>query len=289
MDALDLVPQKQIDCLDKGFVKLIDVMPRIIPDGGTCDYAIAQMARVSYGAGTKTVNEDKGLIRYLMRHSHTSPFEGIELKLHVKLPIFVARQMIRHRTCSLNEISGRYSIMKDEFYIPSPDNIRKQSTTNKQGGDEPIDLELAKEYSEQIELMCDDSYKKYIEMLDAGVSREQARMLLPLNLYTEWYWKQDLHNLLHFLALRADSHAQQEIRVYAEAIIQLITPLVPWTIEAWNDYHPMRGALKLTRLEKEALYNSDICHDNVLDIDSKNSREKQEWNEKRDRLFKSIE
>lgn len=289
MDAFDLVSNKQVDCLDKGFVKIIDVMPRVIPDGATCDYAIAQMARVSYGAGTKSVNEDKGLIRYLLRHAHTSPFEGVEFKFHMKMPIFIARQAIRHRSVSLNEISGRYSVMKDEFYIPTPENIRQQSTTNKQGGDEPIDNQLATQYCKDIEANCNSVYEKYIDMLDNGVSREQARMILPLNLYTEWYWKQDLHNLLHFLALRADSHAQQEIRVYAEAIIKLITPLVPWTIEAWNDYHPMRGALKLTRLEKEALYNSDICHDDILDVDSKNAREKQEWALKKEQLFKRIE
>jgi thymidylate synthase ThyX/predicted DNA-binding protein YlxM (UPF0122 family) len=676
MDALDLVPQKQINCLDKGFVKLVDVMPRVIPDGATCDYAIAQMARVSYGAGTKSVNEDKGLIRYLLRHAHTSPFEGVEFKFHMRMPIFIARQAIRHRTAclsgdsllyfdepaaikngkrksrrisisefykkwhkgaspiktiwgskiaiplkerlsemnlrscdeitgeikhtkvtdiwetgikdvfevelkngyklkmtkdhlcltedgwftlekatnlsvsrsgrvvwqdihtnfavngipcyqdkkwlqekrnmnlsiqeiaqeanisyhtirkylkkynlqfsakekgilsgkaqkgtkrgtikrkplsqqalnnirnarsgansnfwkggvsterenigrwttensskifardnykcvlcesnrdlnahhidpvwhnvqkaydvnnlitvccpchkklhvnnlelnfveyysknnlikfwedfscvkharhknkklpthvklirtfskikqityigkemtydlsvsghfhnfvcngfivhnSLNEISGRYSMMKDEFYIPSPENIRKQSQTNKQGGDESIDIDLAKEFSEKIELECKDCYSIYLQMLDAGVAREQARMILPLNLYTEWYWKQDLHNLLHFLALRADSHAQQEIRVYAEAIIELITPLVPWTIEAWNDYHSMRGAIKLTRLEKEALNNSNICYNDILDVDSKNAREKQEWLSKKEELFKN--
>lgn len=286
MDALDLALIKEIKCLDNGFVKLIDVMPRIVPDGQTCDYAIAQMARVSYGSGTKSVNEDKGLIRYLLRHSHTSPFEGVEFKLHIKLPIFVARQMIRHRTVSLNEISGRYSIMKDEFYIPSVDNLRMQSKTNKQGGDEILSEDIAKEFVEKIEMESADCYSIYLQMIDAGVSREQARMILPLNLYTEWYWKQNLHNLLHFLALRADNHAQQEIRVYAEAIIKLITQLVPWTIEAWNDYHPMREALKITKLEKEALINSNINLDQICDIESDNKREKQEWNEKKIKFTK---
>lgn len=286
MDALDLALIKEIKCLDNGFVKLIDVMPRIVPDGQTCDYAIAQMARVSYGSGTKSVNEDKGLIRYLLRHSHTSPFEGVEFKLHIKLPIFVARQMIRHRTVSLNEISGRYSIMKDEFYIPSVDNLRLQSKTNKQGGDEILSEDIAKEFVEKIEMESADCYSIYLQMIDAGVSREQARMILPLNLYTEWYWKQNLHNLLHFLALRADNHAQQEIRVYAEAIIKLITQLVPWTIEAWNDYHPMREALKITKLEKEALINSNINLDQICDIESDNKREKQEWNEKKIKFTK---
>ena len=283
MDAFDLVPTKEISCLDKGFVKLIDVMPRIIPDGQTCDYAVAQMARVSYGDGTKSINEDKGLIRYLMRHSHTSPFEGVVFKFHMKLPVFVARQMIRHRSSSLNEISGRYSVMKDEFYFPSPDEIRQQSKTNKQGGTEPLDTEVAKEFCDKIKQDAYDCYAVYLKMLDAGVAREQARMILPLNLYTEWYWKQDLHNLLHLLALRSDSHAQKEIRVYADAIIQLISPLVPWTIEAWNDYHTMRDALKLSSLEVEAL--SDFINQNawqlkIPQIASDNKREQSEWREK---------
>jgi thymidylate synthase (FAD) len=189
----------------------------------------------------------------------------------------------------VNETSARYSVMKDEFYIPEIQNLRKQSTTNKQGGDEPLDQNLAQDFVDKIELNCKDCYSIYLQMLDAGISREQARMILPLNLYTELYWKQNLHNLLHLLALRADSHAQQEIRVYAEAILKLISPLVPWTLEAWNDYHPMRGAVKLTRLEKEALYNSNIDHNNVLDVDSKNAREKQEWELKKDTLFRKVD
>jgi thymidylate synthase (FAD) len=288
MDALDLVPVKEIQCLNKGFVKLIDVMPRIVPDGQTCDYAIAQMARVSYGAGTKSVSEDKGLIRYLLRHSHTSPIEAIDFKFAIKMPLFIARQMFRHRTSSVNEISGRFSVMKDEFYIPAVENLRKQSTTNKQGGDELLEPDIAQDFVDKIDLNCKDCYSIYLQMLDAGISREQARMILPLNLYTEFYWKQNLHNLLHLLALRADSHAQQEIRAYAEAILKLISPLVPWTIEAWNDYHPMRGAMKLTSLEKDALFNSDIDGSSVLDIDSKNQREAQEWCSKREHLFKKI-
>ena len=283
MDAFSLLSKTKIDCLDKGFVEIVDVMPRIIPDGQTCDYAIAQMARVSYGQGTKSVNEDKGLIRYLLRHNHTSPFEGIDFKLHMKMPIFIARQMIRHRTVSLNEISGRYSVMKDEFYIPDVEDLRKQSKTNKQGGEEILDKETSQEFVDKIDLSCKDAYSVYLQMLDAGVSREQARMVLPLNLYTEWYWKQNLHNLLHLLSLRADAHAQKEIRVYADAILKLITPLIPYTIEAWNDYHPMRGAMKLTRLEVESLSQSlkdNVEQSKLSDICSDNKREQTEWQQK---------
>jgi len=286
MDAFSLLSKTKIDCLDKGFVEIVDVMPRIIPDGQTCDYAIAQMARVSYGQGTKSVNEDKGLIRYLLRHNHTSPFEGIDFKLHMKMPIFIARQMIRHRTVSLNEISGRYSVMKDEFYIPDVEDLRKQSTTNKQGGEEAFDKESSQEFVDKINLNCKDAYSLYLQMLDAGVSREQARMVLPLNLYTEWYWKQNLHNLLHLLSLRADAHAQKEIRVYADAILELITPLVPWTIEAWNDYHPMREAISLTKLEKDAISNSNL-QGNLAEIASENKREQAEWQAKIKELFPS--
>lgn len=675
MDAFSLLSKTKIDCLDKGFVEIVDVMPRIIPDGQTCDYAIAQMARVSYGQGTKSVNEDKGLIRYLLRHNHTSPFEGIDFKLHMKMPIFIARQMIRHRTAclsgdallyfdepaaikkgkrksrrmsirefhkkwhqgakpiktvlgnetvvplkerlaqmnirscdeftgeikhtkvtdiwetgvkdvfeielengyklkmtkdhlcftedgwftleqatnlrisrssrvvwndvhtnfavngvpcyqdkkwlqekrnmnlsiqqiaqeanisyhsirkylkkynlqfsskeksilsgkvqkgtkrgtikrnplsqqalnniriarsgsnsnfwkggisierenigrwttensskifardnykcvlcennrnlnahhidpvwhnvkkaydlnnlitvccvchkrlhsnnlelsfieyylknnlnkfwndfscvkharhknkklptstklirtfskikqityigkemtydlsvvgpfhnfvcngfivhnSLNEISGRYSVMKDEFYIPHPEDIRKQSSTNKQGSDGFIDDNMAQKFSDKIDFSCRDAYSLYLQMLDTGVSREQARMVLPLNLYTEWYWKQNLHNLLHLLSLRADAHAQKEIRVYADAILEIITPLVPWTIEAWNDYHPMREAISLTKLEKDAISNSNL-QGNLAEIASENKREQAEWQAKIKKLFPS--
>jgi thymidylate synthase (FAD) len=286
MDALDLVPNKTVNCLDLGFVELIDVMPRIIPDGQTCDYAICQMARLSYQHGTKTVNEDKGLIRYLMRHQHTSPFEGITFKLHMKLPVFLARQAIRHRTVSLNEISGRYSVMKDEFYFPNSDELRKQSNTNKQGSEGNIDNIQSAVFAEGIKSQCNSAYDLYLRMLGAGVSREQARMVLPLNLYTEWYWCQNLHNLLHFLALRADSHAQYEIQVYANAILELIKPLVPWTIEAWEDYHIMRGATKLTRPETDAIkkHNEDYKTKQVSrwigNIDSDNKREQSEWKSK---------
>lgn len=286
MDAFSLLSKTKIDCLDKGFVEIVDVMPRIVPDGQTCDYAITQMARVSYGQGTKSVNEDKGLIRYLLRHRHTSPIESIDFKLHLKMPIFVARQIFRHRSSSANEVSGRYSVMKDEFYIPDVEDLRKQSTTNKQGGEEVFDKETSQEFVDKIDLNCKDAYSLYLQMLDVGISREQARMVLPLNLYTEFYWKQNLHNLLHLLSLRADAHAQKEIRVYADAILELITPLVPWTIEAWNDYHSMRGAINLTKLEKDAISNSNL-QGNLAEIASENKREQAEWQAKIKELFPS--
>lgn len=286
MDALDLVSNKKIECLDKGFVELIDVMPRIVPDGQTCDYAICQMARTSYGQGTKTVNEDKGLINYLLRAAHTSPFESIEIKLHMKLPIFVARQMIRHRSSSLNEISARYSVMKDEFYFPKAEELRLQSNSNKQGSEGIVSLEVAQKYVQAIEDQSKECYKWYLEMLDVGIAREQARMILPINLYTEWYWKQDLHNLLHLMALRCDSHAQHEIQVYGNAILELVRQLCPWTIEAWEKYHPMRGAVKLTQLEKEAIqnYNKENQKNKIVSlvgpIATENKREQLEWQTK---------
>lgn len=288
MDALDLVPNKKIDCLNLGFVELVDVMPRIVPDGQTCDYAICQMARTSYGQGTKTINEDKALINYLMRCAHTSPFEAVEIKFHMRLPIFVARQMIRHRTSSLNEISARYSVMEDNFYLPTAQQLRSQSKTNKQGSDGLINIEEATGFSKEIEEFCDNAYALYTRMLDAGVAREQARMVLPLNLYTEWYWKQDLHNMLHMMALRCDHHAQEEIQVYGNAMLNIVKYLCPWAIEAWEKYHVLRGAIKLTSLEKDAInkYTSalDVGEATIYNIETENKREQNEWKEKANKL-----
>lgn len=276
----------EIKCLDKGFVRLVDSMPRIIPDNQTsADYAIAQSARVSYGDGTKTVNEDEGLIRYLMRHKHTTPFEMIEFKFHIKAPIFVARQWLRHRTANVNEYSGRYSVMKDEFYIPSLDNIRKQSKSNKQGSEGALEETDAQGFLNALNEMCEKSYQTYFDYNEKGVAREQSRMILPVNNYTEWYWKIDLHNLFHFLALRSDSHAQWEIRVFSDAMIDLITPIVPISVQAWNDYHENRGAVKLTRLEIEALRNMlQESNFNVPLLDTQNKREQAEWVEKAKKL-----
>jgi len=283
-DVLTNVPNLKIECLDKGFVQLVDCMPRLAPEGQTtADYAIVQAARVSYGSGTKTVNEDRGLIRYLLRHSHTTPYEMIEFKFCCKLPIFIARQMIRHRSANVNEYSGRYSVIKDEYYVPKSEDIKIQSKENKQGGSEIAPTDVADDFKKNIVYLADESYEKYLNFMDSGISREQARMLLPVSYYTEWYWKIDLHNLLHFLALRCDSHAQYEIRVFADAILSLIKPIVPLAVEAWEDYHVMRGAMKFTSLELEALKKS-IQENKFTAIDSNNKREQSEWEDKAKKL-----
>ncbi len=218
-----------IPCLDKGFVRLVDVMGD--------DNSIVQAARVSYGSGTKKVHQDRGLIRYLMRHAHTTPFEMVEFKFHVKLPIFVARQWIRHRTANVNEYSGRYSVMKDEFYLPDVEQIRTQSTVNKQGrSNEILPEDLANEIRNDMQESQRNSYEEYEQFLERDIAREISRVNLPLSLYTEWYWKIDLHNLFHFLRLRLDDHAQFEIRVYAEAMNEIVKEIVPFAWEAFCDY-----------------------------------------------------
>lgn len=231
--------------MDKGFVRLIDVMGD--------DAAIVQAARVSYGSGTKKVHEDRGLIRYLMRHLHTTPFEMVEFKFHVKLPIFVARQWIRHRTANVNEYSGRYSEMKDEFYLPAPDQVRAQSDSNKQGrADEAFDTPTAERIRATMLHTQQALYDEYQDLLGTNLAREIARINLPVSNYTEWYWKIDLHNLLHFLALRMDSHAQLEIRNYATTIGEkIVAPLFPLVWEAFLDYRMQ--AMFLTRLDREVI------------------------------------
>ncbi len=220
---------KEFKVLDHGFVRLIDYM------GG--DAAIVQAARVSYGEGTKKVSEDRGLIRYLMRHRHTTPFEMVEFKFHVKLPIFVARQWIRHRSANVNEYSGRYSIMKEEFYVPEEKEIRYQSTVNKQGrSDEEVPEELKRKLTDYLNELHKQSYERYLEFVETGLARELARIALPLSLYTEWYWKIDLHNLFHFLALRMDPHAQKEIRDYAVIMADMVKAVCPMAYEAFMDY-----------------------------------------------------
>jgi thymidylate synthase (FAD) len=218
--------------LDHGFVRVIDYMGD--------DSAICQAARVSYGKGTKKVTNDEGLIRYLMRHWHSTPFEMCEIKLHVKLPVFVARQWIRHRTANVNEYSARYSILDREFYIPAPDALNAQSTINNQGRGQVLEGEEADRVLEILKADSGRSYDHYEEMLSqdgkAGLARELARMNLPANIYTQWYWKVDLHNLFHFLRLRADAHAQYEIRVYADAICEIVRDWVPAAYGAFEDY-----------------------------------------------------
>lgn len=269
-----------------GFVALTDIMPRMVPAGQTADSAIVQAARVSYGQGTKKVSEDRGLVRYLLRHRHTTPFEMVELKFHIAMPIFIARQWIRHRTANVNEYSARYSIMPDRFYVPSLEDVRKQSRANRQGGEEKFDAagnadeaRTAEEFLGYLQEV-ESAYTKYLSLTDKGVSRELARIGLPVNIYTEWYWKCDLHNTLRFLSLRLDPHAQSEIRDYAQAMAALIEPLAPVTMEAFRDYE--LDSLRLTSLEIEALKRAANGGDPTLRSD--NQRERAEWDAKRARL-----
>lgn len=220
------------EVLDHGLLRVIDYMGD--------DAAITQAARVSYGRGTRAVSNDEGLIRYLMRHWHSTPFEMCEVKFHVKLPVFVARQWIRHRTANVNEYSARYSILDREFYIPAPEHLAAQSTVNNQGRGE---LLAGEEAARVLDILREDamrSYDHYEEMLSQdgqkGLARELARMNLPANIYTQWYWKVDLHNLFHFLRLRADAHAQYEIRAYAEAMCGIVRDWVPLAYAAFEDY-----------------------------------------------------
>jgi len=284
--------KKYIPVLDHGFVGLVDYMGS--------DAAIVQAARVSYGAGTKSHREDRGLIRYLMRHKHTSPLEMNEIKIHIKLPIFVFRQWVRHRTASLNEYSGRYSVMTDEFYMPDFNSLQPQSSTNKQGREGEIDDLSKKGIQWLIKTAYETNYDIYKTLLGKaggglgpedecpydpyhkpndilpmdpllsdnypGLAREVARIVLPLGNYTELYWKQNLHNMFHLIKLRTDSHAQKEIREYAQALYNIIQPLFPYATEAFEDY--VNGAVTLSRMEnnlmKELLHQSDISTQNYL-------------------------
>ena len=216
--------------LDHGFVRVVDYMGD--------DSAVVQAARVSYGRGTRKTTEDEGLIRYLMRHYHSTPFEMCEIKYHVKLPIFVARQWIRHRTANVNEYSARYSIMDKDYYLPAPDQLAAQSIDNRQGRGEVLDQATAQQVLALLRQDAEQTFGHYELMLeeDIGLARELARMNLTLNTYTQWYWKTDLHNLFHFLRLRADSHAQYEIRVYAEAMLETVKAWVPLSYAAFRDY-----------------------------------------------------
>jgi thymidylate synthase (FAD) len=238
--ALEAILYQAMPLLDHGFVRVIDYMGD--------DAAVVQAARVSYGRGTKRVQEDRGLIKYLMRHRHSTPFEMCEIKYHVKLPIFVARQWIRHRTANVNEYSARYSILDREFYIPAPEQLAAQSLSNRQGRGDVLEGEEAAQVLGLLREDADRCYRNYAWMLNEdeagepvdadrqGLARELARMNLTLNTYTQWYWKIDLHNLLHFLSLRADAHAQYEIRVYAQAMLETVKAWVPLTYEAFADY-----------------------------------------------------
>ena len=252
--ALEEMLYKPIKVLDHGFVRVVDYMGD--------DSAVVQAARVSYGRGTKKSLQDKGLINYLMRHRHTTPFEMCDIKFHIKLPIFIARQWIRHRTASVNEYSARYSILSNEFYLPDIHNLTPQSSTNKQGRSSeilPEDITLRvlatiKEdslrcYKNYVAMMNQDDQGNIIDENNVGITRELARINLTLNHYTEWYWKINLHNLLHFLALRADHHAQYEIRVYAEVMLDIVKAWVPFVYEAFIEHRKSGASISKTGLE----------------------------------------
>ena len=276
--ALEAMLFETIPVLDHGFVRVIDYMGD--------DAAVVQAARVSYGRGTRKANEDAGLIRYLMRHRHSTPFEMCEIKYHVKLPIFVARQWIRHRTANVNEYSARYSVLDREFYLPAPEHLAAQSEVNRQGRGAVLE---GADASRVLDLLREDAtrtYDHYLDMLNeaedgsprdparAGLARELARMNLTLNTYTQWYWKTDLHNLLHFLSLRADPHAQYEIRVYAEAMLRTVEAWVPVSYAAFRDYRLGAATLSAQML---AVIRRRLAGEAVSQADSGLS--KREWTE----------
>ena len=269
VDAVEALLYRPIAVLDHGFVRVVDYMGD--------DAAIVQAARVSYGKGTKKVTEDRGLIRYLMRHRHTTPFEMCEIKLHVKLPIFVARQWIRHRTANVNEYSGRYSILDREFYIPAPEQLATQSTENRQGRGDVLEgaeavhvLEILRSdaeraYGDYEQLLNETAAGERIDPLHDGLARELARMNLSLNFYTQWYWKTDLHNFMGFLRLRADAHAQYEIRVYADALLDVLDRWVPLCAAAFRNYRLGGAQLSAQALEvvRRLIAGEPVTHRDV--------------------------
>ena len=275
---LEEILYRPLAVLDHGFVRVVDYMGD--------DGAIVQAARVSYGKGTKRVSEDRGLINYLMRHRHTTPFEMCEIKYHVKLPIFVARQWIRHRTANVNEYSARYSILDNEFYIPAPEHLGVQSRSNRQGRGDALAGEEAKRvlhllredaekvYGDYVEMMNEDDEGAPIDPERQGLARELARMNLTLNFYTQWYWKIDLLNLFHFLSLRADDHAQYEIRAYAEVMIETVKRWVPLAADAFAQYRMGGANLSATGLEvvKRLIGGEDVGQE-------ESGLSKREWRE----------
>ncbi len=278
VSTLEEILYEPIPVLDHGFVRVVDYMGD--------DAAIVQAARVSYGRGTRHVSEDAGLINYLMRHRHTTPFEMCEIKYHVKLPIFVARQWIRHRTANVNEYSARYSILDKEYHIPAPDQLGTQSRSNRQGRDAVLDGEEAARVLQLLREDAERCHDHYMEMLNEdeggntldterkGLARELARINLTLNTYTQWYWKIDLHNLLHFLSLRADPHSQYEIRVYADAMLDTLRRWVPITYEAFTNYR--LGAAQFSAKGLQVVKRL-IGGESVTQADSAMS--KREWRE----------
>ena len=252
-------PSGSIKCLDKGFVRLVDSM------GG--DNAIVQAARVSYGKGTTKKSQDRGLIRYLMRHRHSTPFEMVEFKFHAKMPIFVARQWVRHRTANINEYSLRYSEARDDFYFPEFENIKFQSSINKQGRGKQVSKKIREKVINYFKEISNRSFEIYDELNNDGVARELARAILPVNLYTEWYWKNDLHNLLHFIGLRSDSHAQYEIQVYSDAMSLSVKNVAPFAWEAYKDYRI--SGMYFSKLDQDILKKNlpnRILNDIIEDI-----------------------
>ncbi len=275
--SLESILYKPFKVLDSGFIRVMDYMGD--------DTAIVQSARVSYGEGTKKVSNDKGLIRYLMKNWHTTPFEMCEIKFHIKLPIFIARQWIRHRTANVNEYSARYSILDKEFYIPRPEHMSSQSTTNKQGRENNLSKKDTEKFIKILKDDAERNYKHYEDMLNenqsgkiindnkTGLSRELARINLTLNTYTQWYWKIDLHNLLHFLFLRDDSHAQYEIQAYAEIILnKIVKRWVPHTFSAFKEFQLESYNLSKTAIEiiKKKLQGKKISYE-------KSGLSKREW------------
>ncbi|MFH1744079.1 MAG: FAD-dependent thymidylate synthase [bacterium] len=244
----EAILDKEFKVLDRGFIRLVDYF------GG--DKRIVQAARVSYGPGTKTVREDELLIDYLMQHMHTSPFEQVVLTFHAKMPIFVARQWVRHRTARINEISGRYSVMQNEFYVPAEEDIRFQSKRDRQGRSrEEVPPELRQKVLDILTRTHEQAYKDYEGMIEDGLARELARISLPITLYTEWYWQIDLHNLFHFLKLRLDWHAQKEIRAYAEVMAQIAKTIAPMAYKAFEEHnlHSVRFSRSQANRLREAL------------------------------------
>jgi len=242
--AADELLDREFKVHAHGFVRLVDYL------GG--DARIVQAARVSYGEGTKTVREDAGLIDYLLRNDHTSPFEQVVLTFHIKMPIFVARQWVRHRTARLNEISGRYSVMRDEFWLPSPTDVALQSADNKQGRQAtPVPEDEARAVIASLESGQKAAYEAYRSLVDRGIARELARVNLPLSLYTEWYWQMDLHNLFRFLALRLDAHAQKEIRDYAAVILGVVRAVAPLACASFERH--VLGGVRLSSDEADAV------------------------------------
>ena len=275
---LENVLYEAIPILDHGFIRVIDYMGD--------DTSIVQAARVSYGKGTKKVSTDSGLIKYLMRHWHSTPFEMCEIKYHVKLPIFIARQWIRHRTANVNEYSARYSILDKEFYLPAPQNLAAQSQSNRQGRGDVLEGEKAKKVLDLLKGDAEQTYNNYEMMLNerydgstidengVGLARELARMNLTLNTYTQWYWKTDLLNLMNFLRLRADRHAQYEIRAYADSMLDTVKKWVPITYEAFMDYRV--GGTEVSSKGKEVI--KKLIQGQTINIDE-SGLSKREWNE----------